>query len=61
MKHVRTPPSTVIISPFWEILKVSTHPVCELPVKEESQTAEIDYKYVDQVHKYIGLGKKGFN
>ena len=34
LKHVRTPPSTVsIVGP--EILKVSTHPVCELTVEKK--------------------------
>ena len=32
LKHVRTPPSTVSTAPP-EILKVSTHPVCELTVE----------------------------
>ena len=33
LKHVCTPPSTVsTVGP--EILKVSTHPVCELPAEE---------------------------
>ena len=40
LKHVCTPPSNVITSKLAEILKVSMHPVCELPV-EENQNSEI--------------------
>ena len=52
LKHVRTPPSTVITSKLAEILKVSMHPVCELPA-EEVRIVRL------QVHEsHVGLGKK---
>ena len=41
LKHVRTPPSTVSTEPLGEILKVSTHPVCELPVEIKGETKGI--------------------
>ena len=41
LKHVRTPPSTVITSKLAEILKVSTHSVCELTVEIKGETKGI--------------------
>ena len=44
LKHVCTPPSTVsIVGP--EILKVSTHPVCELTV-EMTEKKACDYEWI---------------
>ena len=52
LKHVCTPPSTVSTSKLAEILKVSMHPVCELPV-EKVRIVRL------QVHEsHVGLGKK---
>ena len=46
LKHVCTPPSTVSIV-LREILKVSMHTICELPV-DESENSDRNYKYMDK-------------
>ena len=46
LKHVCTPPSTVITPKVAEILKVSMHPVCELPVGIKEETKQISHTVI---------------